>query len=344
MQDTSSTSNRFAAATSSEDITKIIKSTESRSTRKSMTWSVQVFEEWRNHRNAQAIMTQPIPALPAMNAQEMNTYLSHFLLEIRRKDSSEYPGRTLYCIMTGILRHLKQNGNYNNFLDKNNMQFSQLRNVLDARMKQLHSQGIGVKKRQAEAITPRKEDVLWTSGQLGLHTSYTMINTVFYYNCKLFGLRGMDEHHDLQCEQFHLGQDKDGCYVEYVGRFSKSLNGGIKQRKLTSKDIRHYVTNRGSERDLYTVYEQYLGAVGNTGYFYKQPSKTGHLKFYPTPIGKNKLGTIVKEMCAKAGLIGNFTNQPIRQAVLRHSPLPSGSGRTGNMSENRPSQQRCARV
>ncbi len=60
----------------------------------------------------------------------------------------------------------------------------------------------------------------------------------------------MDEHWGLQCEQFHLGQDKDGCYVKYVKRSSKSLNSGIKQRKLRSKDIGHHVTNRGGDTDL----------------------------------------------------------------------------------------------
>jgi hypothetical protein len=113
------TQHRFATATSTDDINGIIKSTESKQTRKSTTWAVKVFEEWRNARNQQAQAgNQLIPALNVMTAQQLNTHLSHFILEARRQDGSEYPGKTLYCIMTGILRFLREQGCNENFLDR----------------------------------------------------------------------------------------------------------------------------------------------------------------------------------------------------------------------------------
>jgi hypothetical protein len=51
-----------------------------------------------------------------------------------------------------------------------------------------------------------------------------------------------------------------------------------------------------------------LQAVGKSGYFYKRPAQTGHLKFTKAPIGVNKLSDIVKNMCQRAGLQGYFTN------------------------------------
>ncbi len=68
------------------------------------------------------------------------------------------------------------------------------RSVLNARMKQLHSSGIGSTKKQADPITPRKEAKLWETEKLGGRTATSILNTVFYFNCKLFGLRGFDEH------------------------------------------------------------------------------------------------------------------------------------------------------
>jgi hypothetical protein len=56
-------------------------------------------------------------------------------------------------------------------------------------MKQLHCAGIGATQKQAAPITPRKEEKLWESGQLGAHSAKSLLNTVFFYNCKLFGLR-----------------------------------------------------------------------------------------------------------------------------------------------------------
>ena len=69
-------------------------------------------------------------------------------------------------------------------------------------MKQLHPSGIGVSRKQAEPITPNKEERLWQSGHLGDGSSQSLFNTVFYYNCKLFGMRAMDEHRSLKCSQF----------------------------------------------------------------------------------------------------------------------------------------------
>ena len=139
-------------------------------------------------------------------------------------------------------------------------------------MKVLHIAGTKSQKRQAEAITPRKEDVLQTLGQLSMQSSQSLLNTIYYYNSKLFGLRAK-KHRALQCKQFKLGEDKDGCYNQFLGRSSKSLDGGLKQRKINCKNICHYVTSRGSDRDLFCMYDKYLQAIGKKEYFYKR-----HLK------------------------------------------------------------------
>jgi hypothetical protein len=50
------------------------------------------------------------------------------------------------------------------------------RHVIDARMKQLHCAGIGATQKQAAPITPRKEEKLWESGQLGAHSAKSLLN------------------------------------------------------------------------------------------------------------------------------------------------------------------------
>ena len=78
-----STSTRFATATSADDITGIIKSAESKNTRKTTTWAVKVFDDWRNARNERP-QARHIPVLNVMSSQQLDTYLSHFILEARR--------------------------------------------------------------------------------------------------------------------------------------------------------------------------------------------------------------------------------------------------------------------
>ena len=119
-----------------------------------------------------------------------------------------------------------------NFLSDD--RFLGFQKTLDARMKQLHSSGIGVSQKQAEPITPNKEERLWQSGQLGGVSSQSLFNTVFYYNCKLFGMRAMDEHRSLKCSSFHLATREISAIY---GRSSKTLAGGLRQRNIDSKCI-----------------------------------------------------------------------------------------------------------
>ena len=67
-----------------------------------------------------------------------------------------------------------------NFLDERDTRFVGLRKTLDARMKELTPLGIGVVPKQAEPITPRKENKLWESGIIGTHNSKALLNAVFF--------------------------------------------------------------------------------------------------------------------------------------------------------------------
>lgn len=94
-----------------------------------------------------------------------------------------------------------------NFLDEQDHRFAVFRKVFDARMKALSSKGLGTKVRQADPILPEKEENIWTRGVFGLNSPQALQNTVFFYNCKTFALRAFDEHRNLECSQFEIGQD-----------------------------------------------------------------------------------------------------------------------------------------
>ena len=80
----------------------------------------------------------------------------------------------------------------------------------------------------------------------------------------------MGEHRNLQAEQINLSCDANGQQIiEFHGRASKALQGGLKQRKLSPKSIKHYVDDT-SERNLYYIYSTYMKAIGNTGNFYRR--------------------------------------------------------------------------
>lgn len=61
-------------------------------------------------------------------------------------------------------------------------------------MSELTAAGVGIRPKQAEPISAETENKLWEKGLLGNGTEKSLLNTMFFYNCKLFGFRGVDEH------------------------------------------------------------------------------------------------------------------------------------------------------
>lgn len=100
-------------------------------------------------------------------------------------------------------------------------------------MKELLTQGLGTDTKQADPILLEDEEPIWDSGAFGSASSETLQHTIFFYCCKLFGLRGLDEHRNLVCEQFNVGEDAQGkrC-VHFVGQACKTFKGGLAQKEL----------------------------------------------------------------------------------------------------------------
>ncbi|CAG2185089.1 unnamed protein product [Mytilus edulis] len=165
------------------DIDKLVKSTESRNTRKNTTWSVATFNDWRVARMKSNYCA--IPELLQFTANDVNQWLSKFVIETRRKDGKPYPPNTLYLLCVGILRFHRENGVHMNFLDEKDCVFYDFRRSLT----ELTKQGIGTTTKQAEAISEETESTLWEKGLLGSTSSKAIMNTMFFYNSKLFGLR-----------------------------------------------------------------------------------------------------------------------------------------------------------
>ena len=105
--------------------------------------------------------------------------MSRFVLEVRKKDGSEYRPNTLHHICCGILRHLRESGRPDIDIFKDSL-FADFRATLDGEMKQLQSLGIGAKKRQAESLTEEEEERLWQTGQLGEHSPQALLDTMLF--------------------------------------------------------------------------------------------------------------------------------------------------------------------
>ncbi|XP_063397184.1 uncharacterized protein KIAA1958-like [Mytilus trossulus] len=244
---------RFTAPVSDEDIEKLISSQANANTKKNTKWSIGVFNEWRIARSKHG---DSIADIHMLEAAEMNHWLQRFVIEVRNKKGEEYPPKSLYSIICGLLRYCKDmNVNDKNFLDEKDLRFVTFRRVLDSRMKELLSKGFGTKVKRADPLSLQDEENLWQKGFFGMTNSVSLQHTAFFYACKLFGLRGRDEHRNLDCSQFEIGTDQTGKYVRFIGRSTKTFKGGLSHLSLDNKDIKHY--SEEGPRCIATHFQKY---------------------------------------------------------------------------------------
>lgn len=142
---------------------------------------------------------------------------------------------------------MKDKGVYDkNFLDENNGEFTDLWKLVDARMKSFIDKGSGCSLKQADPILPKHKETLWQKHVFGKESAEQLQHTVFFNACKVFGLKGYDEHHDLQFEQFTIGEDSAGRFIQFTERATKTYKGGLGHLNVQSKNLKHHRQGTGA--------------------------------------------------------------------------------------------------
>ncbi|XP_062601655.1 zinc finger MYM-type protein 2-like [Saccostrea cucullata] len=147
---------RFADPLSETDMNNLIKSAVPQNTERKSRWAVNIFTEWAKTRS----IKEPILSMDNMT---LNQFLCGFITEVRNKAGEHYRPNTLYEIITSIQHYLRQNGKVVSFLDDN--EFRKMRQVLDARMKEVAKTGLGSSRRKAAGkpkslVSTKRKDYL----------------------------------------------------------------------------------------------------------------------------------------------------------------------------------------
>ena len=150
---------RFAVPVTDEDVKTAQQSSLSKNTVKSTEWAVNLWKEWALSR--EKICSDPAeipPFILLCSIEGLSLWVCKFILEIRRKDGQCYPPNTLYGIVCGLMRKLRNvDASIDFFKDA---RFSSIYKTLDGEMKRLRTLGVGVMRKQAEPITVAKEDII----------------------------------------------------------------------------------------------------------------------------------------------------------------------------------------
>ena len=126
-----------------------------------------------------------------IDGTRLDTLIGEWLLQLRKKNGSEYEPDTLLSFHRGLDRHLRDKGYEHSILfDK---MFDTSRSVLQARRKQLKSQGLGNKPNWAEALSDENIEMLWSQGIMGTHNASALLHMLWFLNTELLGLRGSHE-------------------------------------------------------------------------------------------------------------------------------------------------------
>ena len=113
---------------------------------------------------------------------------------------------------------------------------------------------------------------LWDSQVLNIHDPNGLLNCVFFYDGKLLGLRGGEEHRKVNTEHRKLkfsqftrehrvvvGQQK-ACSV-YTEHGSKNHSGGVRQLHQNNKVVHHFEIPEAGERDYVRILDLYFSKV-----------------------------------------------------------------------------------
>ena len=128
---------------------------------------------------------------------------------------------------------------------------------MDSLDRKLRSEGVGAEKHLAKPFTIDDENKFWSLGEMGMNTPVSLLQAVFYYNGKIFCLRGGEEHRNLKVSQFRR-TEKGYTYTETS---SKNCQGGMSQLKLKKKCIEIVENKEAGDRCHCKLLDAYISKL-----------------------------------------------------------------------------------
>ncbi|XP_066937169.1 zinc finger MYM-type protein 3 isoform X3 [Macrobrachium rosenbergii] len=176
--------------------------------------------------------------LLTMNCDELNYALCLFLKDLRKPNGEAYQPDTILYLLLGIQQHLFESARTDCiFMD---FGFEKFTNSLDeiTRTFWVAPTLPGVSPMISLGVTRITEAMLWECRQLGAHTPQVLLNTLFYFNTKVFRLRTVEEHLAMsfvqivkQWRRSSMGRDGSGTRTTLLKYYpKKSSADGDKPR------------------------------------------------------------------------------------------------------------------
>ncbi|XP_025926332.1 zinc finger MYM-type protein 2 [Apteryx mantelli] len=167
---------------------------------------------------------------------ELSYGLAHFVNEIRRPNGENYAPDSIYYLCLGIQEYLYGSNRKDNiFIDPIYQTFEQeLNKILRSWQPSILPDG--------SIFSRVEEDYLWKIKQLGSHSPVALLNTLFYFNTKYFGLKTVEQHLRLsfgtvfrQWKKNPLTMESKACLRYQVSSLCRADN----EDKITTGKRKH---------------------------------------------------------------------------------------------------------
>jgi len=296
-------------------------------TRKRNQWAFRILKAWNEWRKKQwAENGGPSIVLKdfdEMLASDLDYLLQDFIVSARKENKEPYPPSSLRSIISGIIAYFRNNFNrpWDFFKDR---EFSESRKVLDAKMRELTRNGVGLNKKKAAPISVKTEEEMWNQGILGEDNPRKLMNTVLYLLGVQFALRSREEHRSLRFgddSQLTLGFEDGVEFLKYREDCSKTRHGGIQDRFRQPKEVIVYSGMTDSPKDLVLLYKKYIShrlQCTKTNAFYLRPLNypRGDIWYADQPIGINTIAMVVKNLMKFKEDSNLYTNHSLRRTAV----------------------------
>ncbi|XP_074841338.1 zinc finger MYM-type protein 2 isoform X3 [Carettochelys insculpta] len=167
---------------------------------------------------------------------ELDHGLARFVNEVRRPNGESYTPDSIYYLCLGIQEYLYGSNRKDNiFINPSYQRFEQeLNKILRSWQPSILPDG--------SIFSRVEEDYLWRIKQLGSHSPFALLNTLFYFNTKYFGLKTVEQHLRLsfgtvfrQWKKNPRTMDSKACLRYQVS----SLCGAGSEDKITTGKRKH---------------------------------------------------------------------------------------------------------
>ena len=179
----------------------------------------------------------------------------------------------------------------------------------------------------SERIEPEEEIKLTETGEIGIETPRALQFTLFYHFCKGFGLRGRQDHRNMMFGDINIKSTADGTeYVELSERNSKTMDGSKRNdhRVVTPKIFSNGKQDHTDVVHVFRLFSAHrpesMNKIDSPFYLTPVPERRFSINkqtwYYPTPMGINTLGSLMKSACERSGIIGKKTNHSLRKSTV----------------------------